>query len=65
MSNTYVWLILLALLATTAAIDVWLGLDDKPGNTFSANIRRLGRAWPFTRLVWCFALGAITGHLYW
>jgi hypothetical protein len=64
-SNSYVWAILLALLAATAAIDVWLGLDGVPGNTFSANLRRLGRHWPFTRLVVCFGLGVVAGHLYW
>lgn len=58
----------LAMLGITAAIliwDIYLATDDTKANTISAVSRRIGKMWPFTRIVIPFAMGVVVGHIWW
>lgn len=53
--------VLYALATAAAAWEIYTIVNREPGDTFSATVRKLGRAQPFIVL----GFGLICGHLWW
>jgi hypothetical protein len=64
-SNTFTIIIMASFFVSFIAIDLWLALDKKDGNTYSENLRKWGKVWPPLRLIGCFAMGVLAGHWWW
>jgi hypothetical protein len=48
--------------AVVIAVDVWLAVDGRPGNTYSEILRRWGDRWPVLVGALAFGMGLLLGH---
>jgi hypothetical protein len=58
---TYEHYALICIGAALIGWDIWLAVDDKPGNTISEIIRRYSRKYLFIPV----AIGVLIGHWFW
>lgn len=65
MSNTAVAILMASIFLIVIAVDIWLALDDRKGNTYSERLRSWGKAWPPLRLLIAFGMGLLAGHWWW
>ena len=61
-SPTVTAILMAVLFVAICALDVYLALDGRDGNTYSERLRAL---WPPAKLLLVFGMGLLAGHLYW
>lgn len=47
------------------AIDVYLAVNKRKGDTYSEVLRKLGRKWTPLIMLICFGMGLLAGHWWW
>jgi hypothetical protein len=65
MSTEVVTIIIIGLILGIIGFDIYLALDKKSGNTFSAVIRNAGKKWAPLIMMVTFGMGLLAGHWFW
>lgn len=64
-SNLATTILMIVFVVSFIAVDIYLALDKRKGNTYSERLRSWAHAWPPIRLMVAFGMGLLCGHWWW